>query len=370
VLDPAAPSVFAPLLRPELDELRSYVPVDHPGIEVRLDANEAPAPDDDAIGRVVRDALAAVRLERYPDARALALKEAIARRTGATVESLMVGSGSDEIIALLATALARPRGKSPQAVVMTPSPTFVMYRVTARGHGWKPLEVPLDAAWDLDAAGMKRALAFMPPNIVYIASPNNPTGNRVSTDRLEAICDAAPDALVVLDEAYVDYAEGGSLRALRDRHPNLGVLRTLSKVGLAALRVGWLEAEPALIRELDKVRQPFNLSATSQAAARAVLDDAWEHVTAATARVVAERARVTAALSALQGVEVTPSDANFLWVKVPRPAEEVHAALAARGVLVRSFHATGGRLARQLRITIGRPEENARMLAALVEVLT
>ncbi|MDB4994647.1 MAG: Histidinol-phosphate aminotransferase [Myxococcaceae bacterium] len=362
-------SVFAALLRPELDELRSYVPVDPPGIEVRLDANEAPAPDDDAIGRVVREALASVRLERYPDARALALKEAIARRTGAPVEALLVGSGSDEIIALLATALARPRGKSPQAVVMTPSPTFVMYRVTARGHGLKPLEVPLDASWDLDAAGMKRALDFMPPNIVYIASPNNPTGNRVSTDRLEAICDAAPDALVVLDEAYVDYAAGGSLRALRDRHPNLGVLRTLSKIGLAALRVGWLEAEPALVRELDKVRQPFNLSATSQAAACAVLDHAWEHVTAATARIVAERARVTAALSALAGVETTPSDANFVWVKVPRPAEEVHAALAARGVLVRSFHATGGRLARQLRITIGRPEENARMLAALTEAL-
>jgi histidinol-phosphate aminotransferase len=253
---------------------------------------------------------------------------------------------------------------------MTPSPTFVMYRVTARGHGLKPLEVPLDATWDLDVAAMKRALDFMPPNLVYVASPNNPTGNRVSQDRLEALCDAAPDALVVLDEAYVDYASGGSLRALRDRHPNLGVLRTLSKVGFAALRVGWLEAEPELVRELDKVRQPFNLSATSQAAARAVLDDAWDHVTAATARVVREREVVTSALAALPGVEVTPSDANFVWVKTPRPAGEVHAALAARGVLVRSFHAIGGRLACQLRITIGRPEENARMLDALRGSLT
>jgi histidinol-phosphate aminotransferase len=346
------------------------VPADYPGIEVRLDANEAPAPDDDAIARVVREAVASVPLERYPDARALALKEAIARRTGAPADALLVGSGSDEIISLLSTALARPRGKNPQAVVMSPSPTFVMYRVTARGHGLKPVEVPLDAGWDLDASAMKRALELMPPNLVFIASPNNPTGNRVSQDRLEAICAAAPDAFVVLDEAYVDYAAGGSLRALRDRYPNLGVLRTLSKVGLAALRVGWLEADPALVRELDKVRQPFNLSATSQAAARAVLDDAWEHVTAQTARIVSERAVVAAALTALPDVEVTPSDANFIWVKVPRPAEEVHAALAARGVLVRSFHASGGRLARQLRITIGRPEENVRMLGALREALS
>jgi histidinol-phosphate aminotransferase len=133
--------------------------------------------------------------------------------------------------------------------------------------------------------------------------------------------------------------------------------------------VGWLEADPALVRELDKVRQPFNLSATSQAAARAVLDDGWDHVIAATAKIVRERALVASALAALPGVEATASDANFVWVKVTRPAEEVHAALAARGVLVRSFHASGGRLARQLRITIGRSEENARMLDALRQAI-
>ena len=140
---------FAALLRPELEELRAYVPHDPPGIEVKLDANEAPAATSPAIREAVARAVSTVALERYPDPRALRLKDAIAKRTGARPEDLLLGTGSDEVIALLQTALARPQGKNPQAVVLSPVPTFVMYRITARGHGWKPVEVPLDAAWDL-----------------------------------------------------------------------------------------------------------------------------------------------------------------------------------------------------------------------------
>jgi histidinol-phosphate aminotransferase len=225
------------------------------------------------------------------------------------------------------------------------------------------VDVPLDAAWDLDAGAMKRALELMSPSVVFIASPNNPTGNRMSEDRLRAVLDAAGDALVVLDEASVDYAEGGSLRALRAAYPRLAVMRTLSKVGLAALRVGWLEADESLVREVDKARQPFNLSATSQAAACAVLAHAWDAVSTHVAGVVAERGRVAREIGAK--VQVTRSQANFLWVKTPGPAGEVYEALCKRGVLVRSFHAAGGRLASQLRVTIGTPKENDRLLEAL-----
>jgi histidinol-phosphate aminotransferase len=211
---------------------------------------------------------------------------------------------------------------------------------------------------------MRRAIEMLRPNVVFIASPNNPTGNRMSEARLREIIETAHDALVVVDEAYIDYA-GESVRAWRAQYPHLGILRTLSKVGLAALRIGWLEADAALVREIDKARQPFNVSATSQAGAAAALAEGWDEVRVLVDAVVRERARVSDAIAKLPGFAVTPSAANFVWVRTPIPAADAYAKLAARGVLVRSFHAVGGRLANQLRITIGRADENDRLLEGL-----
>jgi histidinol-phosphate aminotransferase len=353
------------LLRPELADLAAYVPASSPEGAVKLDANEAPAAASSAIRETIARALARVPMERYPDARATELRDAIAARTGAAPDDLLFGTGSDEVISLVVNALARPRGKLPQAVVLSPTPTFVMYRVTARAHGVKSVEVPLDSSWDVDASMMTRAIETLRPNVVFIASPNNPTGNRVGEARLAEVIEAADDALVVLDEAYVDYASGGSLRGWRARYPHLAVLRTLSKVGLAALRVGWLEGDAELVREIDKGRQPFNVSATSQAAAAAVVREAWGAVEEEVARVVKERARVAEELTRVPGLTVTPSEANFLWMRTAQPAREVVEALAARGVLVRSFHAGGGRLANQLRVTIGSASDNDRFLDAM-----
>jgi histidinol-phosphate aminotransferase len=352
------------LLRPELADLVSYVPHDPPGIQVKLDANEAPPAHSAAIQEAVLRAVAATRLERYPDPRASRLREAIAKRTGAKADDLLVGAGSDEVIALVVNALARPRSNGAPAIVMSPVPTFVMYRMTARAHGMKPVEIPLDASWDLDVAMAKRAIAMMPPNVVFVASPNNPTGNRMSDPRLEELVAADPGAFTIVDEAYVDYAEG-SVRGWRARFPHMGVLRTLSKIGLAALRVGWLEADAALIAEIDKVRQPFNLSATSQAAAAAVLEDAWDAVQAEVAAIKASRERLARAIAELPGYAVTPSSANFVWVKTPRPAEAIAARLAEDGVLVRSFHKSGGRLTNQIRVTVGTDSDHERLLASL-----
>ena len=186
----------------------------------------------------------------------------------------------------------------------------------------------------------------------------------MTPDRLAQVIEAAKESFVVLDEAYVDYA-GDSLRAWRAKYPNLGVLRTLSKIGLAALRVGWLEADAGLVAQIDKARQPFNLSATSQVAAAAVLEDAWDDAQEHVAEIVRERVRVAAAITSMAGFEVTPSAANFLWVKTPRPAEEVLKILGEHGVLVRSFHASGGRMATQLRISIGRAGDNDLLLEGL-----
>ena len=355
------------LLRPELAELAAYVPAAPAGVRAKLDANEAPPNPSEPLREVVARAVGRTALERYPDARAAELKTRIAERTGARVEDLLVGTGSDEVISLLLTAFARPRQGAPQAVVLAVTPTFVMYRVTARGHGHKVIEVPLDASWDLDVGGMRRAIELARPSVVFVASPNNPTGNRMSDERVEALLAAAGDALVVLDEAYVDYA-GPSMRTWRAKHERLAILRTLSKLGLAALRVGWLECDEALVREVDKVRQPFNVSATSQVVAAAVLAEAWGEVAAHVARVVAERERLAAAVRAMPGFSVTESAANFLWVETPGPAAATYESLLARGVLVRSFHASGGRLARRLRVTVGTTAENDAFLEALAAV--
>jgi len=362
----SALAAIGQLLRPELADLKAYVPHDPPGIEVKLDANEAPSCPA-AVREVVGRAIAGIALERYPDPRALRLKEAIAKRTGAKVDDLLIGTGSDEVIALVTNALASPRRRNTQGVVLTPVPTFVMYRITARGHGMKPVEVPLDPSWDLDVGMTKKAIAMMEPSVVFVASPNNPTGNRMSADRLEEVVAAASGgAFAIVDEAYIDYSgPGASVRGWRERHPHLGILRTVSKIGLAALRVGWLEADAALVAEIDKTRQPFNVSATSQVAAVAVLEEAWDEVQASVASVVAARERLAAAVAQLEGFSVTPSGANFLWVKTPGPSERVLQHLASAGILVRSFHASGGRLGTQLRITIGTDAQHERLVSSL-----
>lgn len=353
---------FAHLFRPDLADAKAYVPPDHAGITVKLDANEAPPNPSPRVRDAVLAAIGRTPLERYPDAQARELKRAIAARTGARAEEIVVGTGSDEVIAIVLTALSRPREKVPQPVMLTVTPSFVMYKITARSLGHKPVEVPLDASWDLDVAQMKRAIELLPPNVVFIATPNNPTGNRMSEGRLREVIVAARDALVVVDEAYVDFASG-SARALRAEYPNVAIMGTLSKLGLAALRVGWIEAPAEVARELEKVRLPFNVSATSQAGAIAALGDAWQDVQAHVAAIRRERERVVDGLSAA-GAVVTPSEANFVWVKTARPAADVLLGLASGGVLVRSFHAAGGRLAHQLRISIGSPGDNDLMLEA------
>lgn len=361
--DPApAPAFLASLLQPELGELKAYAPVAG-SFAVRLDANECPPLLSPEARARLAQALAEPDPARYPDARATELRAAIAERCGAAPEEVLPGVGSDEVITMLLTALSRPRPGAPAATVLTISPTFVMYRLSARARGMKVVEVPLDRGWDLDAGAMTRAAAMTQPNLVFIPSPNNPTGAMMSRDRLEAVIEAAPDALVVVDEAYIDFAPRDQLD-LRRRYPNVAVMRTLSKIGFAGLRVGWLLGPAALIAELDKVRSPYNLPSPSQRAAVTALRELGGEIRRVAAAVVEERERLAGALREM-GLDVAPSHANFLWIETRRPAGEVHQALMERGVLVRSFHASGGRLARRIRITVGLREENDRLLAEL-----
>lgn len=352
------------LLRNELAELSSYVP--HAGdFGVRLDANEAPNfwsnQAKTRFGQVTAETL----LGRYPDAVAERLRQTLATRLGLSARQLLIGTGSDEVIALLLTALCKPRGKAHEAAVVTVTPTFVMYRMSARARGQTVVEVPLDPSWDLDAEAVGQAIERSDPNLVFIASPNNPTSNVMSQDRVEYIVAKAEKsgALVVLDEAYAAYC-GANYRPWIASKPNVAVLGTLSKIGLAALRVGWLAGNEELVREIDKVRQPYNLPTLSQAIATTALTEFDHEMNAMVQQVCGERVRLSAELESL-GYGVTKSDANFLWVKTAGLAERVFEQLKTKGVLVRSFHQRGGRLGSQLRITIGSIEENNTLLEAV-----
>jgi histidinol-phosphate aminotransferase len=203
----------ADLLRPELAELSAYVP--HPGnYAIRLDANEAPALLSTAARARLAEVAAQTSFERYPDASVEKLRQALASHSGVTPEEVLVGVGSDELIALLLSALSRPRAGADAPVVMTTTPTFVMYAMSARLRGQRVLEVPLAADWDLAPSGVQAATRVTEPSIVFIASPNNPTGNKVSLDRLVALIEAMPRSLVVVDEAYVDYADSNQLSSI------------------------------------------------------------------------------------------------------------------------------------------------------------
>ncbi len=360
-------------------ELHPYVP-DLASFPVRLDANEAPAllptlRDDERA--VWLAALGAVEPARYPDVRARALRHALATRLGVGDDELTIGCGSDEIIQILLATFARPaNGRAP--VVLVPSPSFVMYRVSARVHGYDVVDVPLDSAWDLDLDAMLAALREHRPAVVFLATPNNPTSGVFARDRVEAIIEEAarlePPAIVVVDEAYLPFRlgpqdpwQGATGLDLRAGNPHVVVMRTLSKIGLAALRVGWLVGDPRLIGELEKARLPYDLPAYSQAAAVVALGPLAGAIERHVATIVEERARLVAALRAMSAaapLDVGRPDGNFVWLGLGRDSAPVVRGLKERGVLVRSFAAFPTRL----RVSVGTGAECARFLEAFAEV--
>jgi histidinol-phosphate aminotransferase len=328
---------------------------------IKLDANESPWPlPERARARLAR-VLGDAPLHRYPDLLARDVRRLIAARIGSSPDELVLGVGSDEIIAFLFTALDRPRPSARQASVVSAAPSFTMVPITARVHGLRPVEVPLADDFSLDADAMIAAIREHRPNLVYLATPNNPTGNAFAEEAVLAIVNAAHDALVIIDEAYADFA-GRSFASLFDRHANVAMLGTLSKIGLAGIRLGWARLRPELAVEVEKVRPPFNLNVYTQLAARVILEEMPELLDDQITSIVRERERVGAALAAL-GLRVFPSSANFFLVATDDPTR-IDAALLSRGVSVRRF-ASEPRLARHLRITIGTPEENDALLDAL-----
>lgn len=342
-----------PVLR---DAAAYHVPVP-PQLVAKLDANELPYPLPASLRGPLADALAAVALERYPDPAASRLREAVARHLAVAGDQLVFGNGSDELIAMLVTAFPGP--------VLYPVPTFVYYRMAAANRGVPVVELPLAADFTLDEDAVERAVCDARPSVVFLALPNNPTGTLWRPAFATELAARHRDVVVISDEAYAAYSGMTHLPALA-AHPNLVVLRTLSKIGLAGLRVGFAIAAPPIARLLEVVRPPYNLSALDQAAATAMLSDAavaWCAERAA--EVVAARGPLAEALAG-HGLEVAPSAANLLLVRCPDGpdgAERRWRGLAAAGISVRRF--ASGPLASHLRITVGTPADNAALLAAL-----
>lgn len=348
------------LVRDDIRALDAYkVPPDPPPLV--LDANESPWPLSEAARAKMAACVAGIAFHRYPEIEARALRTALAARVKAAPEELVIGIGSDEVIGVLCTTLARPGTK-----VLLPDPTFSMYAASARVAGMTPLKVPLDARFRLDRAAMLEAIARERPALAFFATPNNPTANAFDEGDLEAIVRAMPDGLVVIDEAYGAFS-GRSLAHWVDRFPNVGAMGTLSKIGLAALRIGWIRVRAELARELDKVRLPYDLPTPTQALGALALTELAGELDAHVAAIVAERGRLMTALAARPGMTVYPSDANFVLVGHARAAD-IHRGLEARGVRVRAF---GGhaRLGLHLRITVGTPEQDDALLSALDAVL-
>jgi histidinol-phosphate aminotransferase len=355
------------LFRPELDELSAYrVPPTPPA--VKLDANESPWPLPPEARARIAAALHATELHRYPDGRATKLREALSWGLGGSADEYVLGVGSDELISLLATAMSQPRTGAERPVVVFPEPTFVMYRMTSRAHGWQPVGVPLDAQWDLDADAMAATLERTKPNVVYYASPNNPTGSCFSRDKIENLVESFPYVLHVIDEAYGPYS-GQSFATFSEQHPQCALMGTLSKVGFAGIRVGWVRIHETLSEELEKVRQPFNLSTSSQEIATLALTDLAplleEHITG----VVVERGRLAVELDRHEALQCFPSDANFLLVQYTGDVAALCEALLDREIAVRQFSSGDPRLRSCIRVTIGTPEENERLVAALGDIL-
>ncbi len=354
------------LVREELRQLEAYSIPKIEGLRAKLDANENPWPLPAGVAAELGGELARVPLNRYPDGHADLLRAVVARELAVPPAQLCFGNGSDELIGVLITTFSRPRpGQGARARIAYPVPSFVVYRIATLANGAAPLEIPLRADFTLDDDRLARDLAAGRPNVVFFALPNNPTGTLWPRETIVKVVERHPDTLIIADEAYFDYA-GETLLDLVPRHPNLVVMRTLSKLGLAGLRVGFMVAQEQVIHEVEKVRPVYNLGSLNQAAAIWLLQRHKDLLLARVADVVEQRERLATELAALGGVEVFPSKANFVLARFAGEgrATEVWKELARAGVLVRNFDRPGPLLG-CLRINAGTPDENDLLLATL-----
>lgn len=358
-------SIIHNIIRPDVQALAAYHVPDASGF-VKLDAMENPYTLPEDLRAELGRRLANAALNRYPVPTYATLKHKICTQLGVPNGfGVMLGNGSDELISILSIACARTRDGKP-ATVLAPVPAFVMYAMSAQLAGLDFVGVPLNPDFTLDKEAMLAAIAEHRPAITYLAYPNNPTGTLFDASDIEDILRAVGETgIVVVDEAYQPFAQATFMPRLPE-FANLVVMRTVSKLGLAGIRLGYMSASAELLAEFDKVRPPYNINVLTETAAEFLL----EHLDVLDAQASAlrqERSVLAAELSTMPGVEVFPSAANFLLIRVPGPAgngDRMFHSLAARRILIKNVGKMHGLLHNCLRVTVGTPQENRMFLDA------
>ena len=350
-------------IRPEVREQNAYHVPAADGL-IKLDAMENPYSWPPEMVESWTEALRDVPLNRYPDPGAARLKERLRETFGIPAASeVLLGNGSDELIQMILMAVG-----GAQRVVLAPEPSFSMYRIISTNVGLSYRGVPLGADFSLNVAATRDAILAQRPAVVFIAYPSNPTGNLFAAADICSLIEAAP-GLVVVDEAYSVFCDASFMPYL-ERYENLLILRTVSKLGLAGLRLGYLMGAPAWLREIDKLRLPYNIGTLTQASAEFALDH-YEMLVEQAGRIRVDRQALFDALQALSGVTAYPSEANFILFRVATGrAKEIFEMLKQVGVLIKNLHGSHPALQDCLRVTVGTPEENRAFLSALRMVLS
>jgi len=358
---PSASLLASSLLRREILDLHAYHVPDSSGC-IKLDAMENPYPVPQALCEEIAAAVAHAAINRYPDPNPAVLKESIRGVIGLPPGmEVLLGNGSDELIQLLAMAVNKPG-----AVLLSVEPSFVMYKMIATFTGMRYVGVPLAADFSLDLPATLASIKREQPALVFLAYPNNPTGNLFSADAVAQIIEASP-GLVILDEAYYAFASDSFIPHLA-RYSNLLVMRTFSKLGMAGLRLGFLAGSTAWLEQLEKLRLPYNVGVLPQLVAGKLLEH-HEVLLQQAQQIKLDRAKLLQQLGEITAVQVYPSEANFLLFRVAK-ATEVFNGLKQRGVLIKNLNGGHPMLIDCLRVTVGTPQENERFIAALTETLT
>lgn len=347
----------SPEPRPGLRDVAPYVSPQF-DVPTRLNTNECPHPLPEAFARDLAQAVREVPLNRYPDGQMTRLREELASHTGHPAEGIWIANGSNEILTQLLLAYG---GSGHRALVF--EPTYQLHSRIAWLTHTGVVKLKLEPPFRLGARDVAGAMG-MRPHIVFVCSPNNPTGNAQPADAVKRMAEGS-SALVVVDEAYIEFGGESALPLVAD-HPNVVVVRTFSKAfALAGARVGYCLADPVVVENIQRVRLPYNVSSLAQAAGITALHHAGEAAGILEA-IRTERARIVAALEATAGTTVYASDANFVLFVPPKPAAVVWQALLDRGVLVRDVSAV---VPGALRVTAGATHEVDLFLRTLREVL-
>lgn len=349
-------------VRSEIQALTAYHVADPVGL-IKLDNMENPYTWDASVEDAWLQKLKAAEINRYPDPASKQLDKALRKAFSIPEKySVLLGNGSDELIQMICMALAKPG-----ATVLSPAPTFVMYKMIAMFCNMNYQAVELNADFSLPTQAMLGAIAKHQPAVIYISYPNNPTGNLFNEESICQLIEAAP-GLVVLDEAYFSFANASFLPYL-DKYTNLIVMRTVSKMGMAGLRLGYMVGHKEWIDEFNKVRLPFNINCLTQVTAEFALEHKAEFELQ-TQKICDARAKLFEEMASIDDIQCFDSAANFILFRTKAgEADRIYDSLKDAGILIRNLSAHGGLLADCLRVTVGKTEENKAFINALREIV-